>query len=132
NAALENGGVELKINGDIGWSVFPWLGLEGPLAQSVVGEWYRQNVPESAISLRADSFVSLGTFAAGGQGLAVLPRHVGDAQPGLQRLAAPGTPLSVDLWVLCQQDILRSHRVRVCADFFFEALKARESQFTGL
>jgi AsmA protein len=27
-AALENGGVELKINGDIGWSVFPWLGLE--------------------------------------------------------------------------------------------------------
>ena len=27
-AALEKGGVELKINGDIGWSVFPWLGLE--------------------------------------------------------------------------------------------------------
>ena len=26
--ALEKGGVELKINGDIGWSVFPWLGLE--------------------------------------------------------------------------------------------------------
>lgn len=27
-AALEKGGVELEINGDIGWSVFPWLGLE--------------------------------------------------------------------------------------------------------
>jgi AsmA protein len=27
-AALEKGGIELKINGDIGWSVFPWLGLE--------------------------------------------------------------------------------------------------------
>jgi len=27
-AALDKGGVELKINGDIGWSVFPWLGLE--------------------------------------------------------------------------------------------------------
>jgi len=27
-AALDQGGVELKINGDIGWSVFPWLGLE--------------------------------------------------------------------------------------------------------
>jgi len=26
-AALESGGVELKINGDIDWSVFPWLGL---------------------------------------------------------------------------------------------------------
>lgn len=26
--ALEQGGVELKIGGDIGWSVFPWLGLE--------------------------------------------------------------------------------------------------------
>jgi len=26
--ALEKGGVELKIGGDIGWSVFPWLGLE--------------------------------------------------------------------------------------------------------
>ena len=26
--ALENGGVELQIGGDIGWSVFPWLGLE--------------------------------------------------------------------------------------------------------
>lgn len=27
-AALEQGGIELKVNGDIGWSVFPWLGLE--------------------------------------------------------------------------------------------------------
>jgi AsmA protein len=27
-AALKEGGIELKINGDIGWSVFPWLGLE--------------------------------------------------------------------------------------------------------
>ncbi|MGB0465945.1 MAG: AsmA family protein [Pontibacterium sp.] len=27
-AALEEGGVELTIGGDIGWSVFPWLGLE--------------------------------------------------------------------------------------------------------
>ncbi|WP_299181528.1 AsmA family protein [uncultured Neptuniibacter sp.] len=26
-AALENAGIELKIQGDIGWSVFPWLGL---------------------------------------------------------------------------------------------------------
>lgn len=26
--ALKEGGVELKIGGDIGWSVFPWLGLE--------------------------------------------------------------------------------------------------------
>ncbi|MBY4677515.1 AsmA family protein [Marinobacterium arenosum] len=26
--ALEQAGIELKINGDIGWSVFPWLGLE--------------------------------------------------------------------------------------------------------
>lgn len=26
--ALDEGGVELKIGGDIGWSVFPWLGLE--------------------------------------------------------------------------------------------------------
>jgi AsmA protein len=26
--ALEKGGIELKIHGDIGWSVFPWLGLE--------------------------------------------------------------------------------------------------------
>lgn len=26
-AAREGGGVELKINGEIGWSVFPWLGL---------------------------------------------------------------------------------------------------------
>lgn len=26
--ALEKAGVQLKINGDIGWSVFPWLGLE--------------------------------------------------------------------------------------------------------
>ena len=26
--ALLDGGVELKINGDIGWSFYPWLGLE--------------------------------------------------------------------------------------------------------
>lgn len=26
-SALDNAGVELKINGEIGWSVFPWLGL---------------------------------------------------------------------------------------------------------
>ncbi|WP_417228242.1 AsmA family protein [Amphritea sp.] len=26
--ALEKGGVQLQINGDLGWSVFPWLGIE--------------------------------------------------------------------------------------------------------
>ncbi|WP_019621117.1 AsmA family protein [Amphritea japonica] len=26
--ALEKGGVQLEINGDLGWSVFPWLGIE--------------------------------------------------------------------------------------------------------
>ena len=27
-AALDNAAIELQIEGDIGWSVFPWLGLE--------------------------------------------------------------------------------------------------------
>ena len=26
--ALEEGGIQLEIDGDLGWSVFPWLGIE--------------------------------------------------------------------------------------------------------
>lgn len=58
-AALEKGGIELKINGDIGWSVFPWLGL----AVNGVDVKYPNKAPlaslsQAQISVRLPALIS--------------------------------------------------------------------------
>lgn len=58
-AALENGGIELKINGDIGWSVFPWLGLEvNKIDVNFPGKQKLASLNQAQISVRLPALIS--------------------------------------------------------------------------
>ncbi|MCB2101068.1 MAG: LysR family transcriptional regulator [Rhodobacterales bacterium] len=109
----------------------PWLGLEAPLSASVCGVWMDDAVPARRHVLRANSFISLADLARQGLGTALLPRHLGDGTPGLERLPEGPRDLATGLWVLCHRDVLRSARVRAGADFLYAALKARSGAFDG-
>ena len=56
----------------------------------------------------------LGMFAAtcAGQGLAVLPRYLGDAEAKLMRLSDNISDMEIDLWMLTHADLRATTRVR--------------------
>jgi DNA-binding transcriptional LysR family regulator len=68
---------------------------------------------------RASSGSVLGLlFAAqSGSGLALLPCHIGDPEPGLVRVMDPPAGLTSDLWILTHADLHKTPKVRVFFDF---------------
>ena len=58
-AALEKGGIELTIKGDIGWSVFPWLGLEvNQIAVKFPGQPDLAALKQAQLSVRLPALLS--------------------------------------------------------------------------
>jgi DNA-binding transcriptional LysR family regulator len=49
-------------------------------------------------------------------GIAVLPRPLGDAVPGLQRIETPDQPPSRDIWVGYHHDLRHMDRLRAMLD----------------
>jgi len=60
NAALEQAGIELQIDGDIGWSIYPWLALE----LNAVGVGYPQK-PQLGRLQRAEVSVAIPALLSG-------------------------------------------------------------------
>jgi len=60
NAALEQAGIELQIDGDIGWSIYPWLALE----LNAVGVGYPQK-PQLGRLQRAEVSVAIPALISG-------------------------------------------------------------------
>lgn len=57
--ALEKGGVELDIDGDIGWSVFPWLGLEiGQISVKYPNQPQLATLNKAQVSVRIPALLS--------------------------------------------------------------------------
>lgn len=57
--ALEKGGVELDIGGDIGWSVFPWLGLEiGQISVKYPNQPQLATLNKAQVSVRIPALLS--------------------------------------------------------------------------
>jgi DNA-binding transcriptional LysR family regulator len=55
-----------------------WVGPDDSLAGTSVARWMRSELPESQITLRADSLLGLRQAAQAGLGLAALPCYLGD------------------------------------------------------
>jgi DNA-binding transcriptional LysR family regulator len=108
-----------------------WLGLEYPLTVSIAGEWMDAEIPASRVVLRASSFVALCELAGRGLGHAILPRHVGEASPGLVRVPCDYELPTVGLWLLSHRDILRTPRVRIGTDFLYRSLRSKRTEFEG-
>ncbi len=61
-------------------------------------------------------------MCAEGVGLAVLPRPLGDAMPGLRLVRTDSAPPGRDVWVGFHRDLRRLRRLRALVDLCVERL----------
>jgi DNA-binding transcriptional LysR family regulator len=108
-----------------------WLGVASPILSTAVGDWQRQNLPESSIVLRSNSFVGLRDVAETGLGLALLPCCLGDRSPHLVRAEVFPDSLTTSIWVATHRDMIGSTKARSILTWFAEAIRKDADLFEG-
>jgi len=74
--------------------------------------WLLERFPQSRPAFKSTSRAIQAQMCLRGTGVAVLPQPLGDATPGLQRIATPDLPPSRDIWVGYHQDLRHMDRLR--------------------
>ncbi len=108
-----------------------WHALAGPLARSIAAKWISDNVSADRMASASDSFITLRELAAKGEGIAVLPRFVGDCDPRLIRLEDVMPPLSVPVWVARHADTIESQQLRQVRTKLEAYLTSQSDVLTG-
>ncbi|SHH21583.1 LysR family transcriptional regulator [Marivita hallyeonensis] len=90
----------------------PWLGLAGPLANSVPAKWMAGSVAAIDIAATSDSFAVLARMAQEGAGQVILPCLIGDSTPRLKRVETRMPDFTVPVWVACHRDLAGSEKLR--------------------
>ncbi|MEZ3498536.1 LysR family transcriptional regulator [Pantoea sp. KPR_PJ] len=78
--------------------------------------WLVERFPQSRPAFKSTSRGIQAQMCLRGLGVAVLPQPLGDATPGLQRIATPDLPPSRDIWVGYHQDLRHMDRLRALLD----------------
>ncbi len=85
-------------------------------------EWLLQRFPRSPRAFTSTSRSVQAQMCLHGTGIAVLPRALGDAIAGLQRIDSHGTPPSRGIWVGYHQDLRHMDRLRALLDILDSTL----------
>ncbi len=93
-----------------------------PSPPTVEGDWLDRWAPDTRPTFVSELSIALLAAAKAGGGLAVLPRYLGDAEPGLTRLPLPQAPTE-RLWLTVHEDARQAPRVRALIDFLSARLK---------
>ncbi|MCM2334169.1 MAG: LysR family transcriptional regulator [Anaeromyxobacteraceae bacterium] len=110
---------------DLGADLF--LGFDDTLASVPQERWLTRLAPGRHVVFRSNSTAALLAAARAGLGVALLPRYLADAEPGLARLAGP-EPVEHELWLLVHGDLRRAPRVRAVIEWVDELVaRARPS-----
>jgi DNA-binding transcriptional LysR family regulator len=80
-------------------------------------KWTKRLSGDESFNFRVDEPLITHESVRQGLGLAVLPCHMGDRDPELQRYMDPPPEMDVDLWLLYHRDLKRTERVHVFRDF---------------
>jgi len=78
--------------------------------------WLLDRFPQSRRVFTSTSRAVQAQMCQRGMGIAVLPRPIGDAIPGLQSIHMPEPPPSKDIWVGYHYDLRHMDRLRVMLD----------------
>jgi DNA-binding transcriptional LysR family regulator len=79
--------------------------------------WLKAFAAGRPIVLLASDIETQRAAAAGGLGIAALPRYLGDGDPKLERLAAEGRSVSREIWLAVHSDLQRTPLVRTVLEF---------------
>jgi len=108
-----------------------WVGPDDSLADTAVARWMSAQLPDSEITLRADSLLALRQAAQAGLGLAALPCYLGDTAPYLVCVHRPIAEMETALWVLTHEDLRHTARIRAFTEFAANAFGRRRSLLEG-
>jgi DNA-binding transcriptional LysR family regulator len=86
-------------------------------------EWLPQIAAKASVVARANGREPMVVMAASGVGMAVLPRFVGDAVPGLRLLSTGVTAPERKLWAGYHRDARSVPRVRATVAFLSESMR---------
>lgn len=84
--------------------------------------WLKRMLPNADVTCRSNNREVQAQLCAGGAGLAVLPRPLGDATPGIVALALDDPPPGRDTFVGYHRDLRRLNRMRALLGLIVERL----------
>jgi DNA-binding transcriptional LysR family regulator len=108
-----------------------WVALGDNLATLKAVKFVQEKVAPENIAYRVNTVLGLAEAVEAGLGIGHLPCFIGDARPGLVRLAPPKPEFAADLWLLTHPDLRHSARVRVFLDFMAAEIAKRRKFIEG-
>ncbi|MCT8267783.1 LysR family transcriptional regulator [Afifella sp. JA880] len=106
----------------------PWVALGERMAGLKAVRFVHEHVPAEKIVYRISSVLGLAEAIAEGIGIGHLPCFIGNAEPGLTRLASAEPAFATDLWLLTHPDLRHAARIRALLDFLAAEI-ARDRDF---
>lgn len=100
----------------------PLIAMSASLGKVPDLEWLPSFASQANVVARSNGREPMATMAAAGIGLAVLPRILGDATPGLRWLATPTPAPQRPLWLGAHRDARSVPRVKACSGFLSESI----------
>lgn len=97
---------------------------------SVESRWLERLAPRAVPVFISELSTALQAAAASHAGIAVLPRYLGDADAGLQRLVVANAP-SEPVWLTVHRDLKDAPRVRSLLDFLAKTLRDDQPLLSG-
>lgn len=89
--------------------------------------WITARLPKARIAARSNNREVQARLCALGMGMAVLPRPLGDATAGIERIDLGATPPGRDTWIGYHRDLRRNGRLRALVDLAILRLAAQTS-----
>ena len=99
-----------------------FIGFDAALDGVTSQRWLQALAGESEIAFRASDLFSQAQAARAGLGAVVLPRFVGDGDPGLVELSVEPPPPTQDFWLLVYPDVRRAPATRAVTAFLTETI----------
>ncbi|WP_225770777.1 LysR family transcriptional regulator [Inquilinus sp. Marseille-Q2685] len=104
-----------------------------PLIGDAEGEseaaWLVRHHPGRPMAFRCDSQMAQAAAARAGWGVALLPRFLGDPDPGLAPVDLPALPPPREVWLLIRPDLAEVPRVRAVADALADLFRESRALF---
>lgn len=109
----------------------PWVGFDEAHVYMAGQRWMLNLLDGIRPAVRVNNWLLLREAARSGTGLAVLPCHMGDADPGLRRLGPPIEEASTEQWLLVHRDLRVLPRIRGVMDALVDLFQSERAVIEG-
>jgi DNA-binding transcriptional LysR family regulator len=108
-----------------------WVGFDDDHNYMPGQSWVLDLLDGARPAVRVNNWLVLQQAVGAGAGLAVLPCHMGDADPALRRLGAPLPEVAADQWLLVHRDLRDLPRVRAVMDSLIRLFQEERAALEG-